>query len=280
MSSNTNFDFSSNNSSEPRMASFLNDWIALYASSPFESNNKNIGLLKIPSNDSIKEGYDKNHKKAKNKNHVEIEGNFNIGWWEKETGRRQWSYEEDMLLVQLVQKHGAKNWARVAEKLPLRVGKQCRERWQNYLRPNIMKNAWSEEEDKLLISLHQQFGNKWADMARRMPGRTENNIKNHWNATKRKQFSSKNREKTKSPSLLKDYITSITSTSHDNQINIQQQRTVADPTTDSGVAYKPAEVAPHESGFDFDFDDVSSRLVDELVFDPTKEMDFLKLFCQ
>lgn len=142
-----------------------------------------------------------------------------------------------------------------------------------------MKNAWSEEEDKLLISLHQQFGNKWADMARRMPGRTENNIKNHWNATKRKQFSSKNREKTKSPSLLKDYITSITSSSHDNQTNIQQP-TVADPTTNSGVGYKPAEVAPHESGFDFDFDDVSSRLVDELVFDPTKEMDFLKLFCQ
>ncbi|KAI3503456.1 hypothetical protein L1887_31898 [Cichorium endivia] len=267
MSSNTNLDFSSNNSSDSRMASFLNDWIALYASSPFESNNKNIGLLNIPLNDSIKEGFDKNHKKAKNKNHVEIEGNFNIGW----------------LLVQLVQKHGAKNWARVAEKLPLRVGKQCRERWQNYLRPNIMKNAWSEEEDKLLISLHQQFGNKWADMARRMPGRTENNIKNHWNATKRKQFSSKNREKTKTPSLLKDYITSITSSSPDNQINIQQQPTesvVADPTTDSGVAYKPAEVAPHESGFDFDFDDVSSRLVDELVFDPTKEMDFLKLFCQ
>ncbi|XP_052626034.1 transcription factor MYB98-like [Lactuca sativa] len=166
----------------------------------------------------------------------------------------------------------------------MRIGKQCRERWQNYLRPNIMKNAWTEEEDKLLISLHQQFGNKWADIARRMPGRTENNIKNHWNATKRKQFLNKNHEKTKNPSsLLKDYITSITSSSSPNhQINIQQSPppVVDHTTTDSEVGYKPAELAPDERDVDFDFDDVSSQLVDELVFDPTKEMDFLKLFCQ
>ncbi|MFS8032701.1 putative transcription factor MYB-HB-like family [Helianthus anomalus] len=87
------------------------------------------------------------------------------------------------------------------------------------------KYGWSEEDDKLLVSLHKQFGNKWADIARNMPGRCENSIKNHWNATKRNQFkiSSNGYIKTKYHSyLLKDYITSISSSSSDNQINTQE----------------------------------------------------------
>lgn len=80
----------------------------------------------------------------------------------------------------------------------------------------MQKDVWTEEEDRVLIEGHAEIGNKWAEIAKRLPGRTENSIKNHWNATKRRQVS-RRKSRTKWPrptSLLQNYINSLSSRSN------------------------------------------------------------------
>ncbi|KAJ8559858.1 hypothetical protein K7X08_003916 [Anisodus acutangulus] len=127
------------------------------------------------------------------------------------SAKGQWTIEEDKLLIQLVEKFGIRKWSQIAQIFKGRIGKQCRERWHNHLRPDIKKNLWTEEEDRILIQAHGEVGNKWVEIAKRLPGRTENSIKNHWNATKRRQFS-RRKCRTKWPrpsSLLQNYIKSL-----------------------------------------------------------------------
>ncbi|TKY47123.1 Transcription factor MYB98 [Spatholobus suberectus] len=130
----------------------------------------------------------------------------------------QWTDEEDRKLLKLVKQHGVRKWSQIAEKLDGRAGKQCRERWHNHLRPDIKKDSWSEEEERILVETHAKIGNRWAEIAKRIPGRTENAIKNHWNATKRRQNSRRKNKRAGNsngkpqPSILQDYIRSLTPT--------------------------------------------------------------------
>ncbi|KAG8388584.1 hypothetical protein BUALT_Bualt02G0140700 [Buddleja alternifolia] len=198
-----------------------------------------------------------NNKSNENKN-VLIKKSCRKGRRTPRSAKGQWTIEEDRVLINLVEKYGVRKWANIAQMLKGRIGKQCRERWHNHLRPDIKKDVWTEEEDRILIEVHAEVGNKWAEIAKSLPGRTENSIKNHWNATKRRQFS-RRKCRTKWPkpsSILQNYIKSL------NFENNKRSKTTNQPppTTDpEKLGFCPDDHMGHDYDFDeipeFDFDD-------------------------
>ncbi|XP_024980264.1 transcription factor WER-like [Cynara cardunculus var. scolymus] len=112
----------------------------------------------------------------------------------KEINRGAWTAEEDEKLAEAIQIHGPKKWTAIAAKAGLqRCGKSCRLRWLNYLRPNIKRGNISDQEEDLIIRLHKLLGNRWSLIAGRLPGRTDNEIKNYWNShlSKKKEIMEK-----------------------------------------------------------------------------------------
>nr|ABP57083.1 Myb transcription factor [Coleus scutellarioides]ABP57084.1 Myb transcription factor [Coleus scutellarioides] len=105
------------------------------------------------------------------------------------TNKGAWTKEEDDRLISYIRAHGEGCWRSLPKAAGLlRCGKSCRLRWINYLRPDLKRGNFTEDEDELIIKLHSLLGNKWSLIAGRLPGRTDNEIKNYWNTHIRRKL--------------------------------------------------------------------------------------------
>jgi hypothetical protein len=114
--------------------------------------------------------------------------------------------EEDQLITSFVQENGTRSWPKITRILPHRTPKQCRERWFNNLDPSVVKDPWTCEEDRMIFEAYITHGPKWSVIAHELPGRTDNAIKNRWNASISKRMRiAENGEQFLGPSKVRKY---------------------------------------------------------------------------
>ena len=100
--------------------------------------------------------------------------------------KKKFSPDEDKIIIEQVGIHGEKGWRHIAEHVPGRTARQCRERWVNYLSPNVSHTSWTQEEDNLLAQLVATNGQQWSKIAANFKSRTDVMLKNRWAYLKRR----------------------------------------------------------------------------------------------
>ncbi|XP_078167346.1 uncharacterized protein LOC144562082 [Carex rostrata] len=137
-----------------------------------------------------------------------------------------WTAQEDKLLVDYVNQHGEGRWNSVAKITGLRrSGKSCRLRWVNYLRPDLKRGKITPQEESIIIELHSLFGNRWSTIARSLPGRTDNEIKNYWRTHFKKSKPSKSIERARAQFLRQREERLYNQELHlHHQLQLQQQQ--------------------------------------------------------
>ncbi|CAK7327337.1 unnamed protein product [Dovyalis caffra] len=136
-----------------------------------------------------------------------------------------WTSEEDRLLIEYVRLHGEGRWNSVARLAGLkRNGKSCRLRWVNYLRPDLKRGQITPHEESIIVELHARWGNRWSTIARSLPGRTDNEIKNYWRThfKKKAKVSPENPDKAKTRLLKRQQFQQQQLQQQQQQIQHQQ----------------------------------------------------------
>lgn len=147
-----------------------------------------------------------------------------------------WSKEEDERLLELIQKFMPRNWSKISGMHGTRGGKQCRERWHNHLRPSINKAPFSKDEECLVVSMQAKIGNRWSEIARYLPGRTDNAVKNFWNSYINRRSGTERRHSTRK-NITRTYVSEIQMTPVDDLGQLGEKEAEATPS--AGAYQKP-----------------------------------------
>ncbi|KAK4843916.1 hypothetical protein QYF36_014280 [Acer negundo] len=198
-----------------------------------------------------------------------------------------WTVEEDKILTDYIRLHGIGKWNRVAKVTGLkRCGKSCRLRWINYLSPNVKRGNFSQEEDDLIIRLHNLLGNRWSLIAGRVPGRTDNQVKNHWNTHLSKKVGARRQGKGKvgdssqalSKSLRKN-LSTLSKSDFTPSPSSNEEGTQSQAVNEIGFEHHQSTVGLSGSQemmrSDIDYDNCFWFSSDELDLQPPSLMEFL-----